>query len=73
MISRQEEWRQPSTGAWLEGVEERMLLETKALHTHKKEKMSGKPISRIQKKIEHKELPARLPDYFLRRIEKIIN
>ena len=40
---------QLATGVWLRGVEERLLLETKALHTHKKkgekkkgEKMSGK-------------------------------
>jgi len=47
MISTQEEWRQPGTGAWLKRAEERLLLETKALHTLKKEKkkeekMSGK-------------------------------
>jgi len=32
-ISTQEECRQPGTGAWLRGVEERPLLETKTLHT----------------------------------------
>jgi len=36
IISTQEEWRQPGTGAWLRGAEEMPLLETKALHTHKK-------------------------------------
>jgi len=36
IISTQEEWWQPGTGAWLRGVEERHLLETKTLHTHKK-------------------------------------
>ena len=35
MISKQEEWRQPDTGAWLGGAEARLLLETKALHAHK--------------------------------------
>jgi len=30
MISTQEEWQQPGTGAWLGAVEERLLLETKA-------------------------------------------
>jgi len=30
MISTQEEWRQPDTGAWLGGVEEMFLSETKA-------------------------------------------
>jgi len=44
IISTQEEWRQPDTGAWLRGAEERLLLKTKALHTQKKEgeKMSEK-------------------------------
>jgi len=38
-INTQEEWRQPGTRAWLRGAEERLLLETKALHTkEKKEK-----------------------------------
>ena len=36
IISTQEEWRQPDTGACLRGAEEWVLLETKALHTHKK-------------------------------------
>jgi len=30
MISTPEEWRQPGTGSWLGGAEERFLLETKA-------------------------------------------
>jgi len=30
MISTQEGWRQPGTGAWLEGAEERFLLGIKA-------------------------------------------
>jgi len=38
IISTQEEWRQPGTGAWLRGVDDRLLLETKALHTHTNEK-----------------------------------
>ena len=40
-ISTQEEWRQPGTGAWFRGVEERLLLET--LHTQKKN-VRKKPI-----------------------------
>jgi len=35
-ISTQEEWRQPGTESWLRGAEERLLIETKALHTQKK-------------------------------------
>jgi len=35
-IRAQEEWRQPGTGACLRGAEERLLLETKTLHTQKK-------------------------------------
>jgi len=47
IISTQEEWRQPDTGAWLRGEEERPLLETKALHTHKKgEKKGGGNVSK---------------------------
>jgi len=40
IISTQEEWRQPGTGAWLRGAEERLLLETKTLHTQNKERES---------------------------------
>jgi len=36
-ICTQEEWRQPGTGAWLRGAEEKLLLETTP-----KEKMAGK-------------------------------
>jgi len=36
IIKTQEELRQPGTGAWLRGAEERLLLETKALHIHKR-------------------------------------
>jgi len=35
MISTQEEWRQPGTGAWLGGAEDFFLLETKARHEKK--------------------------------------
>ena len=38
-ISTQEEWRQPGTEAWLRGVQERLLLETKALHTKRKKEI----------------------------------
>ena len=37
IISIQEQWRQPGTGAWLRGAKGRFLLETKALHTCTKE------------------------------------
>jgi hypothetical protein len=30
MISAQDAWREPGTGAWLEGAEEKGVLETKA-------------------------------------------
>ena len=54
MISTQEEWRQPGTGAWSGGAEEKLLREKKAWHTHFpwcvlkhwKKKMSAKPICR---------------------------
>jgi len=36
IISTQGKWRQPCTGALFEGAEERLLLETKALHTQQK-------------------------------------
>ena len=42
IISTQEEWRQPGTGAWLRGAEEGLLLKIKALHTHTKEKEKKK-------------------------------
>jgi len=42
IISTQEEWRQPDTGAWLRGAEEKLLLEIKDLHTHKNKKKEGK-------------------------------
>jgi len=35
MISTQEEWRQPGTGAWLGGAEERLSLKTKPKHKKK--------------------------------------
>ena len=45
IISTQEEWRQPDTGAWLRRAEEGFLFETKALQTHKKgEEGKGKKI-----------------------------
>jgi len=34
--STQEAWQQPGAGAWLGGAEERLLLETKVLHTQTK-------------------------------------
>jgi len=73
MVSTQEEWRQQGTGAWLEGAEKRLLLETKALHTRKKGKREKKRKSSEkndiheckQKRFEHMELLAKLIDYFL--------
>ena len=38
IISTQEEWRQPDSGAWLRGAKERLLLVTKALSTQKEQK-----------------------------------
>jgi len=50
IISKQEKWRQPDTGAWLRGAEERLLLETKALHTHTKKKSEKPKIHESKKK-----------------------
>ena len=75
-ISTQEEWRQPDIGACLRGAEERLLLQTKALHTHKMEKKKSEKngYSRIGRKgFEHIELPAKLLDYFLRSNKSNIN
>jgi len=47
MISAQEEWRQPGTGAWLEGAEERFVIKTKASQKPKKKIHHTKPISQI--------------------------
>jgi len=73
----QEEWQQPGTGAWLGGAEERLWLETKALHTHKKEKekknVRKSDISNPKKDVGHVELPAKLLDYFLRSNKSTIN
>jgi len=38
MISTQEEWPQPGTGAWLGGAEEGRLLKTRASYTKKKKR-----------------------------------
>jgi len=35
MISTQEEWRQPGTGAWLAGAAQTLLLDTKPRHKKK--------------------------------------
>jgi len=63
-----------------EGMKERRLLQTKALHTHKKggkkgNKMSGKTNIHESKKngFEHIVLPAKLLDYFLRSNQSNIN
>jgi len=73
-----EEWRQPGTGAWLRGADMRRLLETKALHTHKRKKEIKKKCQENRiftnlKKFEHTELPAKLLDYFLRTNKSNIN
>ena len=68
IISTQEEWRQPGTGAWLRGAEERLLLGTKALHTQKKAKKDCQEKTDIHESktgFEHTELEAKLLDYFL--------
>ena len=70
MISTQEEWRQLGTGAWFEGAEERLLLETKAYH---KKKNVSKSKSQLWKRFEQIKLPGKLPDYFLRSIKSSIN
>jgi len=61
MISTQEEWRQPGTGALLEGAEERLFLETKALYT-KKQKLPAGKTRHLESKTDfvHIELPAKL-------------
>ena len=43
IIRTQEEWRQPDTGAWLRGAEERLLLQTKKdfARTHHNKKGGG--------------------------------
>jgi len=46
------EWLQPGTGAWLGEAEERLLLETKALHTN----MSENQIFRIKNYFEYMKL-----------------
>ena len=71
MISTQEESRQPGTKAWLGGAEERLLLETKALHKQKTN--VSKPRSQSRKRFEHIELPAKLLDYFLRSNKSNVN
>jgi len=51
--TNQHKVRQPGTGAWFGGAEERLLLETKALHTAKKQGQNGlnKPIARIETRL----------------------
>ena len=78
-ISKQEEWRQPGTGAWRRGAEERLLFETKTLHI-KNEKKRGTKISgktrssRIYRtRFEHIQLLAKLLDDFLRSNKSNIN
>ena len=52
IISTQEELRQPDKGAGLKEAEERLLLETKALHTHTKNNCQKKPIyTNLKKRI----------------------
>jgi len=76
-ISTQEEWRQLGTGAWLGRAEERLLLKTKALHTHTpNKKMSGKTDiheSKNKKRFEHIGLPAKLLENVLQSNTSNIN
>jgi len=71
-ISIQEEWRQPSTGAWLRGAEER-ICQRPCKHTTKKNRKKNvrkNPIfTNLKKRFEHIELPAKLLEYFLRSIK----
>ena len=70
-ISIQEEWRKPGTGALLRGAEER-LYERPC--THKKKIVRKNPIfTKLKKRFEHIELPAKLLDYFLRSNKSNIN
>jgi|AntRauMFilla1563_2_1112583.scaffolds.fasta_scaffold21435_1 hypothetical protein len=67
MIITQEEWRQPGTGAWSGGAEERLWLETKHTHANTHTKSHKQPITRIQKKdFEHVRHPEKLLEYLLR-------
>jgi len=64
IISTQEEWRQPGTGAWLGGAEERLFVRDQGLE-HSKKHCQQKRYLETKKKIEHRELPAKLLDYYL--------
>jgi len=59
----------------LQGVEERLLLETRALHTHKKRGGEGENVSEKihepeKKKFEHITLAAKLLDFDEKRVLK---
>ena len=64
-ISTQEEWRQPGTGAWLRGAEERLCWRP-CSHTKEKQRCRKKTGTNLKKIFEQIELPAKLLDYFLR-------
>ena len=70
IISTLAEWRQPDTWAWPRKAEERLLFETKALHTHKKSMKKKSMSVRTdihefkRNRFKHIELPLKLLDYF---------
>jgi len=80
MVSTQEKWRQPGTGAWWRGADEGLLCETKALHPLKKKGKKGKKMLRKPHKheskeqgFEHIEPLAKVLHYFLRSNKSNIN
>ena len=54
-ISTQEEWREPDTGAWSRGAEQRLLLETKALLKVKKREGERNKKVRIFRNLKKKD------------------
>jgi len=75
IISTQEEWRQLGAGAWLRGVEERLLLETKAPRKKRTQMLKKKPIfTNLKKNIRaHRASSKATIDYFLRSNQSNIN
>ena len=72
-ICTQEEWRQPGTGAWLRGAEERLTTVRDLVHTHKKKWQKEPIFTNLKNRFEHIDLPAKLLDYFLRSNKRNIN
>jgi len=48
IISTQEKWRQPGTGAWLRWAEERRLFKTKKGLAHQDKKKGGKNVRKTR-------------------------